>query len=202
MAVVAGDPYLDAGVRGHIVRLAQANKYKLAGWDVEDLIQEGYLCYALVKTRYVGARPKRRPDGTLRRSLPPKRPDQIAKRHFMRLFQRTFNNRISTLVRKQSRLKELLLNDLISAERTEESAWDQIMQPEDEQATMLTLLRSAPTEIRQLFALMVDDATRPMRRFGKRRRPARETTNEYYCRLLGLPRGTDLTGLVQKYFVG
>lgn len=199
-----GDPYLDAGVRGHIVRLANLHVRRLRGWDVEDLIQEGYLCYTIVKTRYVGCRPKRKPDGTFRRALPPKRPDQIARKHFMRLLQRTYLNRISTLARRQSRATELLMNDLVAVmpEVPEAASWDRLIPPEDETATTMILLRSAPEEIRQLFKIMVDDVTRPMRRFGKRNRPARETTNDYYCRLLKLPRGFDMVGLVQKHFVG
>jgi hypothetical protein len=193
------DPYLDAGIHGHIVRLAKENVWRLAGYDIEDLIQEGYLCYAVVRHRYVGRRPKRRPDGRMRRSLPPKRPDAIAQRHFMRLFQRTFLNRITTLARRQSKLKELLLNDLLKDNQTEEQAWEALLPPVEEAATVLSLLRAAPAEIKQLFALMVDDVVRPYRRFGKGRR---ETNNEYYCRLLGLPRGYDIGGLVEKHFLG
>jgi len=201
MLLSVDDPYLDAGLRGHIVKLAKRNVHKLSAYDMEDLIQEGYLCFSLVKARYVGKRPKRRPDGTYRRSLPAKRPDATAKKHFMRLFQRTFHNRIVTLGRKQSKLRELLLNDLIPPEQSEISAWDQLLPAEEEQATVLQLLRGAPQEIKQLFALMVDDVIRPYRRSPQRRGP-RETTNQYYCRILGLPSGRDLTAEVQRYFVG
>jgi hypothetical protein len=195
------DPYLDAGVRGHIVRVSRENVHRLAGYDMDDLIQEGYLCYTIVHKRYVGRRPTKKPDGTYHRSLPPRRPDDVARRHFMRLLQRTFNNRIATLARKQSAFKERLLNDLIERPELEERAWDQLLPPEEEVASVTGLLRAAPMEIKQLFALMVDEVTRPYRRFGKRRHAKRETNNQYYSRLLGLPRTLDVSALVENYFL-
>lgn len=68
----------------------------------------------------------------------------------------------------------------------------------------LSSCRLRRIEIKQLFALLVDDAVRlsGYRRYGKRRMRPRETNNRYWCRMLGLPYGTDLSGQVENYFLG
>lgn len=197
---MASDPYLDAGIRGHIVRVARENVHRVAGCDTEDLIQEGYLCFAIVHKRYVGRRPKQKADGSFHRGLPLK-PDGVARRHFMRLFQRTFHNRLATLAKRQSAFQELLLNDLIREDVSEQSAWDKLIPPEDEVSTVTDLLRAAPREIKMLFALMIDDVVRPYREIGSWRRGlVRETNKQYYGRLLGIY-GVDLESLVENYFL-
>lgn len=205
-----GDPYLDAGVRGFIVRTAKENVWRLRGYDVRDLIQEGYLCFVLVRRRYVGKTIEKR-EGRCYRRLPEFNPGPGHRRHFMRLLQTTFKNRIHSLARKNDGIEEVLVNDLrFSTGPSGQSAhlineeydrvWDRIIPPQEEEMSVLALLRGAPAEIKQLLALMVDDVVRPMRR-SRRRGGLRETTNQYYARLLGLPRGQDLSGWVESYFL-
>lgn len=201
--LASGDPYFDAGVRGHIVNLAQRNAHRLAGYEIDDLVQEGYLCYLLVKNRYVGKRGKRMADGRRRRYLPPKRPDAIARRHFMKLLQRTITNRFHSIAKRQSRSTEVVAADLIAPDQPEVRFWETLFPAEPEQATAAALLQTAPDPIQQLFRFMVEELVAPpYRRFGLSRSAPRETTNQYYSRHLNLPYGFDLVGMVQKHFVG
>jgi hypothetical protein len=194
------DPYLDGGVHGYICKMARKHCYHIAGYDFEDLVSEGYLCFFHCRTRYVGRRPTKRIDGKPRRYLP-KKPDAIARRHFMRLLQRAFSNRIFTLLSRQSAAKELHASDLVGDEQTVDNLWDSIMPAQDELASVGDLLASAPKEIMQLFQLLMNDALGSYRRFGKRRTSPRETTNEYYCRALGLAPGHDIIGQVNEHFL-
>lgn len=138
------DPYLDAGVRGHIVKMARRYARSIAGADVEDLIQEGYACYYHCRNRYVGRRPVLRPDGSRRRSLPPKCPDREARRHFMSIFQTSLRNRLITLSQKQSARQELNITDLAREDQMMTEAWESVLPVEEEVATVSVLLSAAP----------------------------------------------------------
>lgn len=200
-AMPVSDPYFDEGMRNYIARVSRNNLWRVAGADFLDLVQEGYLCYLTCLRRYVGRRPTRRPNGQLRRYLPPKRPDHTAQKHFMRLVQMTFRNRIATLAKRQSALKERSVW-LFSAtpEQSEWSIWEMLLPPEQEQATITCLLKKMPNELVALFGLLTQDIQEPYRRIKLGRRTIRETSDEHYSRLLGLPADTDLSGMVQAYF--
>jgi len=197
------DDYLDAGLRGYILRMAHRNAYRIAGCDVDDLIQEGYVVYYHCRARYVGAAPTNRADGSKRRYLPPTKPDGAARRHFMGLFKTALRNRLATMATKQSAYSELNITDLAGEDQTIEQAWDSIVPGEDEVASVAVLLATAPSEIKQLFALLINDALTlsGYRRYGRKRLAPRETNNRYWCRLLGLPEGTDLEQRVTQHFL-
>lgn len=215
----SADPYLDQGMRGWLFKTAKANYRGIAGCGLDDLIQEGYLCYYKCRARYVGKPPETKKNGTCR-YLPETDPDGPARRHFMSLVQRAFSNRISDMRKKQSALVEVPACQLIGADQTEEQMWETVIPADYEVASASMLLASAPTEIKQLFKLLIDDMMEikdsmwfwqeepnkvPLsgyRRFGRRRRAPRETTNQRFCRLLGLKPGTDIVGEVDRHFLG
>ncbi len=203
------DEYLDAGMRGCIVNMAKKHCYRIAGHDIDDLIQEGYYIYYKCRMRYVGQRPTRKPDGTLRRALPVRKPDKQARKHLMSLVKMSFRNHLITLAEKQPAAREALMCDMIRPDQIEENVWDQLMPPEQELATVTSLLQSAPKEIKQLLTLLVTDAleaTSYLRRGTKMRggRPVspRETNNEYYCRALGLPTSYNVEYALTRHFLG
>jgi hypothetical protein len=187
-------------MRGHIVNMARNNLWRLSktGYDLDDMIQEALICYYKCRNKYVGARPKRKANGKYRRYLPPKNPDGVAIRHFMRLVQRSFRNHIYSLAEKTAGGREIPMSQLLRPEQLEENGWDQLMPPDSEVATAASLLASAPDEIARLFALLVQDAVDGYRRFGKRNR-LRETNNQYFCRLLGVPE-YDIEAAVHRHF--
>ncbi len=197
------DPYLDAGIRGYIVTTARTNAKRIAGQDVADLVQEGYVVYYHCRARYVGRRPTRRADGRLRRAIPAKNPDAAARRHFMSLFKRALHNRLATMATRQSAYSELNITDLAPTDDLIAATWESVLPVEAEVATASVLLASAPREIKQLFALLIDDALRlsGYRRYGHGRLAKRDTNNRYWCRLLGLPIGTDLEAAVEQHFL-
>lgn len=203
MADKYNDGYLDTGMRGWIVNTARASYRRIANYDMDDLVQEGYCCYYKCRSRYVGVEGLVTRSGEACRFLPNENPDKLARQHFQALVKTTFSNRIATLIVKQPVGQEIPISDMTRVDQTTESAWEQIMPTEAENQTAAALLMSAPAEIKQLFQLLVDDALElsGYRRFGKGKRAPRETTNRRFCRLLGLSPEHDLVGQIQNHFL-
>ena len=156
---------LDKGMNFWIKSYARKHHWRVPGHvSPEDLVQEGYLCYAKCLARY----------GTV--------PDQA---HFMSLVKSTFANRVNDLSSQSSKnrsvrstpFSDLALDDEEGAARIEE-----VVGSVDEEATFLTLLGQLPRELRELLDTLLSDARSP--EFARGRR---ETVNEWLCRLAGLP---------------
>ncbi len=194
MTAQQNDPYLDAGMKGFIVNTAKKEFWKVASYyEFADLVQDGYLCYYRCRAAYIG---KQKFDcfGKPCRFLPKTNPDRIAQRHFMALVGRAFYNHISTLATKRMRVHEQPLAHLDFKSHGEWTSddhaqtWDKLLPPQLEEASIYTLLVNAPAEIKQLAQLLVRDGLDLLKFERKRvhRRLLRETTNEFYCRLLGV----------------
>ncbi len=215
LSALQSDPYLDRGMRGCIFNMARKHYRKISGYEVDDLVQEGLLVYCKCKMRYVGQPPERRRDGSLRRPIPLTNPDNVARKHFMTIFKRSFWNHIQTLMQKQSASKEIPITNALIGTQSEIQFLEQHMDIEEEALSAAVLLKTASREIKELFNLLVNDA---LELSGARRlvgrgdwfveeahklKPGRRgTANERYCRLLGLPPGTDLVGQVEQHFLG
>lgn len=188
------DPYLDDGMRGWIAQTARSNLWRVAGYyELDDLIQDGYMCYAKCHSRYTHLSKKRHPL-------------KDDRKRFMRLVQVSFENHITTLAWKRTRLPEQALSNIVDANTSEQSFWEATLPATQEHMSAAMLLKTAPQEIQALFKLLVDDALSLgayARGLGhNRRRIRRETNNEYYCRALGLdPKVFDLIGLVNRHFL-
>lgn len=225
------DPYLDAGMKGWLAKAARENYGRIANYDIDDLLQEGYFCYYKCKARYVGKRNQRNKHGKRCRYLSPTQPDNVSRQHFMSLVQRSVKNRMATLAWKHGGGYEVPISSLTPSDLEVEDVWESLLPTEHETATAASLLLSAPKEIKELFQLLINDAIklttslwmwdddpkmvplpafraatvhpdRKRLRVGSSRRAARETTNEYYCRLLGLPASFDIVGKVEQHFLG
>lgn len=169
------DVFLDAGMRGWIVRKASKEYWRVAHWyELSDLIQDGYLCYAKCKQAYPVLMSTAQPT-----------PEQ--RRHVMSLVQRAFCNHITDLAKSRMRLTDMAVSQLVGEEGSENSFWEKVTAPDEvasSGATVGQLLRSAPKELLDLITLLAQDAGFQRKRKG--RRLVRETNNERYCRLLGL----------------
>ncbi|MFA5699618.1 MAG: hypothetical protein WC954_07810 [Sphaerochaeta sp.] len=93
--------YLDEGMKRWIVATAYRNHWRVAAWyDLDDLIQDGYLSYHKCATKY----------DRLIRKRKPKKEDR---RNFMALVKRTFENHIHDLASKRTRQRpEVILSRL------------------------------------------------------------------------------------------
>ena len=193
------DDYLDAGMKGWIVNTARKEYWRVQQLcDIEDLIQDGYVCFAKCRNRYVGTHTKGRT------YLPPKNPTKDHLRHFQSLVKTTFSNHISTLAAKHKGVNVLAVSQVKKVETTADSVvWDKFLPQQAEQASLYSLVKNAPEEIKQLVTLLVSDGLDLLKFERKRvgRRAIRETNNEFYCRLLHLdPAKTDMVGQLREYF--
>lgn len=213
MAHRTKDPYLDAGMEGFIRNLAHKEYWRVANWygekgcGVEDLIQDGYLCYCKCRARYVD-----------KLGVMPKDPAPGDKKWMMELVRTAFTRHIQHTVAGKMKLgHEEPISQFASADNPAADPWEKILPPQDEEASLLALLRSMPGELQQLVTLLVGDGVEALgfersrlerrvlpsgsvrvQRRGRRR--LRETTNQYYCRLLGLdPSKRDLRAQLVTY---
>lgn len=178
------DKFLDSGLRGFIYNEARKNYWRVASWyDLEDLIQDGFMCYAKCYARYGST--------------------VTDQKHFMALVQTTFSNHIMTLYNKHRHQTEHAISALLGEDGSEEAFLDRHSTPEEGPENLGVLLRQAPAEIKQLIALLVGDGAKAVS-FAKKRAgrfTVRETSNELYCRLLGLdPETNDIAGKVRSFF--
>lgn len=204
--VLQADPYYDAGMRGWLYNTAKANYWRVAEWyELSDLISDGVLCYYKCYRAY--------PFLTIKRH-----PSQDDKRRFMALVRSAFINHITTLAQKRTAVHERPFSQQLGAAESEADFLNNILPAQPEEANFAVMLSNAPTEIKQLLQLLLQDgvagfdylrsrvrrvqlASGPRLKLGRRR--LRETTNAYYCRQLGLdPDKVDLPSMMRDYFEG
>lgn len=181
---------MDDGARGWLVKTATKNFWRVARWyDLDDLIQDGFVCYYKVMLKY---------------------PTAIDAPHRMALFKRTYTNYIHDLSTSRTKsVAEFLASDLTpqdaeGGERSEMIAAS-IPCPHSDMVSVGAILATAPERVRRVLALFADDEDRValrsayrLRRIGKRL--VRETLNERLCRILGYdPAETDLVGEVHRF---
>src|SRR6185312_11865843 len=141
LAMDRDDIFLDAGMRGWIVRTAKREYWRVAQLcDFPDLVQDGYLCYAKCRRAYLDPRP----DLTGTRD---------EKRWFQSLVKTTYTNHIHTLAAKHKGVSELPASQLAADDSGEDAVWARLpSQPE--LGTLQALVASAPAEIKQLMILL------------------------------------------------
>lgn len=210
------DPYLDAGMRGFIHKTALKNHWRVQEWyELDDLVQDGFLCYAKCKQAYPELSGKTAPT-------------QDERRHFMALVRTAFIHHITNLSNKRTQLPELSVSRAVDkgwlprSEDGEEplhDVWDMVAGTQTmEQGSLAALLRSAPAEVRETLRLLTEDAKgllhRPMRKrvdnrvtlfrggpHGTCEYLPRETTNEMCCRLLGYDaKKVNVVSQLKEYF--
>ena len=165
---------LDFCIRSWLFSYAQKNLWRVPEWyDIDDLIQDGYMCVAKCEQRYthVTSRP-----------------------HFMSLIKVTFSNHIHDLSTKKTGLAELHIDDTVALDY---NSWAGVQQ---EEQTLAALISSAPRELRDLFKLLADDSKMLCRQRPQKNAQGRpETNNEFFCRVLKLPQDLDLVSMLKTH---
>ena len=157
---------LDAGMHRWIRNTATKNLWRMPPYyDVDDLIQEGYLAYAKCALKY---------------------PHVKEVRHFMALVKVSFVNQIHSLANRHTKRLAVNICDELLA--------DTASIPEH--VTFHVLVKQLPNELQELITILLNDA-RPMLRFTD---GTRETTNEYFCRLIGIPPEVNVLAVFKEHF--
>lgn len=189
MGAALGTVFLDAGMRGFIINTARKEFWRVASWyEFDDLVQDGYLCFAKCYSRYVRTQPHL--TGT---------PDE--RRWFQALVRTTFYNHITDLAKDRMRLHEEAASHFLSQPgETPEDILEKNLPAQQELGSLSVLLAQAPWELLELIRLLAKDAGGfQWQKVG--RRSLRETTNEHYCRLLQIdPQERDIVGELKEHF--
>jgi DNA-directed RNA polymerase specialized sigma24 family protein len=152
---------MDKSAQRWMFKYAHKNYWRVASWyELDDLVQEGYMCWWRVIRHY--------PDAT---DVP----------HVMRLFQRTFSNRIHDLSKKRTAQLDLPIADCVSSEEAEAT----FIERNDVSVSDLHGLAHAATTVRNAICALVEQADKlraPTRRYSDGKR---QTTNEKLCSLTG-----------------
>lgn len=190
------DNYLDEGLRLWIMATAHQNHWRAPAWmSVNDLIQDGFMCYEKCVKRYE----------RLTRNLNPRKHHR---RNFMALVKITFTNHIHDLSSTRTEQRERPISSVQGEEDTFESWMDRNGQAEESTAELGILLKQAPLQIQEfLIALKHDAALGPTRGYEDGKRTAAqkamdlETPNQYACRLANLdPKQVDMVKVLRQYF--
>jgi hypothetical protein len=188
------DVYLDAGMRGWIVNFANANHWRVKDWyELDDLIQDGYLCYAKVRNHrnYVSLTIK-------------KHPSDDDRRNFMALVKVAFENHVKTLAANHSlqRVEHTISQMGYSEDESTEATLERHLPADTGLGNLAILLKKAPDELTAVVNALINDSTRFMRyRVPGCSRLIRETNAQRAWRVLGSVFPVDkLLGEVRDYF--
>lgn len=182
------DRFLDAGLRGFIVGTAKREYWRVVGvLDLDDLVQEGYLCYYKCYRRYSDPSNRNYPK------------DELTVSWMQAIVRRAFMNRIYDLAAKKRHGFAVNASELVGVGEAPEDLLDRSAPPIPEVSTLYALLAAAPWELRELLRLLSGDGS-CLLGFKRNGRGIRETTNEYYCRLLGVsPTERNLVQELREY---
>ena len=191
---------MDDGARRWLFKTARKNYWRVSAWyDLDDLIQEGYVAYYIVLNKY---------------------PRAVDPPHRMGLFRVIFLNRLHDLANARTHMvQETCESDLIrpATSDTDEFFESPLAQIPAEPSILeaLSSLSYAPQYVRDALKLFAsEDGLRSLRAVyrkvpvgekcpGKRQHLRRETLNERMCRLTGYdPAETDIVGGIRACLAG
>lgn len=175
---------MDAGARAWLLKTAKINYWRVADWiEFDDLVNDGFVCWARVVARY------ERATGRVRR-----------RSHLMSLFKRTYSNHIHDLSKGKTRQPvEVKITDIavrsnrgvgiprhIREDQGEMLSWNYLDVPGD-LFEYERLIIEAPPILKNLLTVLLQDGPSATLRAAYRvaRTGERETTNERLCRLIG-----------------
>ncbi len=190
------DVYLDAALRGWIVNTARKEHWRCASWySLEDLVQDGYVCYVKCRERY-----------KTNKRLWSGNPTKMQRRWFMALVQRAFYNHIMTLASKAARSQEDTVSQIAAEADTFTTALEKLTPAVMEEASVLVALAKVPAELADVLERLLADGFEGGDYFRHKvnseqvrraRGQLRETTKEYWDRVLGQP---DVPEKLAAYF--
>lgn len=177
---------MDPGARGWLVTVASDHYWRVAEWyELEDLINDGYVCWYRVVKKYETDTGRERSRG-----------------HLMRLFKRTYLNHIHDLSKACTLARiEGKVDDMVKTDSPWGDAWDLLgcsRNIDEFGAVVAEAPRVLQPLLRVLFSGSADQRLRSAYRVGCD--GTRETLNSRLCRIAGVdPDQQDLAGLLRSF---
>lgn len=174
---------MDEGARRWMYKTAREHHWRVASYiDLDDLIQDGFLEWHRIVTRYSHIE---------------------SKAHIMALFKRVFHMRLNDLSNQRTRsVREVLHSDLAMPGANEDQTWEQLLAVYD---TDFLFYVEAPKAVRELLKALASDTGIETLRALPRVRPdgTIRTLNEKFCALVGCdPLKDDLVLMLRRYLRG
>ena len=184
-SLVGSHPLFDAGMEGFIFNTARKEYWRVQRWyEFDDLVSDGYLAFSKCLKAYP--------------QLAVQDPSKDQRKHFQSLVKAAFFNRITDLAKHRMMVDEQAASSLEDEEGN--SVFERKLPAEGEMGTLTALIAQLPWELKELCGKLLNGAD-DFERKKLTRRSIRETTNEFYCRLLGVsPEERDLVGELRSYF--
>lgn len=176
------DHYLDDGLKKWIVVTARRNYWRVSAWyDLDDLIQDGYLCYQKCVVKYA-------------RLIRKRRPSKDDRRNFMALVKRAYENHIHDLASKRTDQKEYTLSTLSGDD--EDYSGDRLLETKlgatYSDAQFRAWLAGLSRPVRRVFEQALED-------IEQGRRVTATKLNAELCAALGRKSSIDSISQVYEY---
>lgn len=179
--------YLDAGLRGFILNTAKREYWRVAELcDLADLVQDGVMIAWKCHSRYVAPRT----------DLTGSKGDR---RWFQALVKTSYMNHIASLSTKHKGVSVKSASEFLTDD-SDDDILERNGATAPELGTLGAMLAQAPWELLELIRLLAGDGKEALG-FKRKGRAGRETTNEYYSRLLGVdPNERNLINELREHF--
>jgi hypothetical protein len=168
-------------IEGWTVNFVNKNIWRCGpDYDMEDLVQDAFLTYMMVRDRY---------------------PEVRTPQHFMALFKRCFGNHVHALANKRTKRSEQHLDEEERQKLKRLKAPDGDIDEKMLRLSLESLARPVKKLIEEMGVLNPDIRTERVR--SKQVLPngskVRETTNQFFCRLAGVdPADVDMVRMVEE----
>lgn len=180
---------MDEGARLWLAKTARRNYWRVSRWyDLEDLIQEGYVAYSKTLRKYPGV---------------------THAPHRMALFKRVFLNRLHDMANKRTRdAEEICMSEMLADDASGLPRKVVEFAAESSIEEALQVFASAPQYVKDAVALFTREADlvrlrSDYRKVRRGRWLCRETLNERLCRLTGYdPAQVDIVGGIRACLAG
>jgi hypothetical protein len=177
-------PEFKGPIEGYVVNYLSANYWRVKNnMEYEDMMQEAQVVYLRLVRKY---------------------PDIDTPQHFMALFKTSWGNHFVDFTNKETNARALMYeNQFQDVEDTMSNFMSSIMGDSNNNGYLLILIKEAPAEVRQVLSLflnapseILDLASKAWKDGGRNQ----DYGNNMLCKLLGIEPGTDVIGIVQRYF--
>lgn len=174
-------PTFNGPIEGYVVNFLRSQRWRTkALMEHDDLLQEAYLVFLRLSKKY---------------------PRIDTPQHFMALFKTSWYRHYTDLAYADSNLRIIPVESQL--QKSEDSDPIEAVGDLDNDGMLMTMIRQAPTEVKQVLMLFMQAPTELLEIVqGSWRQRGYDSPygNKMLCQLLGLQSNADVVGMVRQYF--
>lgn len=178
------NPQWDGFICGFVVNFLRAHYWRVQStMDYEDCLQEAKYVFCKVKKKYGNTG---------------------SPKHFMKLFKTSWTRRFDDLATVNTKQRHVVSEHFIkNAEYDFGDECSLLAGDFDNDGMLAIMIEQAPSEVKLVLQLFLTAPVEVLDMFSaqwKKRRNRKEFGNHQLCEILGLPKNTDVVGIVTDYF--